>query len=62
MIATEQLQDGSKFWFCGLNVKIVTLNERYGAVLPCGATCMYFTRTFQSLDEIILCDYSNGNS
>lgn len=22
MIATEQLQDGSNFWFCGLNVKL----------------------------------------
>lgn len=25
MRATEQLQDGSNFWFCGLNVKIVTI-------------------------------------
>lgn len=25
MIATEQLHDGSNFWFCGLNVKIVTI-------------------------------------
>lgn len=38
MRATEQLQDGSNFWFCGLNVKIVTIKmkdmEQYFPVVP----------------------------
>ena len=38
MRATEQLQDGSNFWFFGLNVKIVTIKmkdmEQYFPVVP----------------------------
>lgn len=38
MRAIEQLQDGSNFWFCGLNVKIVTIKmkdmEQYFPVVP----------------------------
>ena len=34
--------------------------EQYFPVVP--HACIFFTCTFQSLDEIILCDYSNENS